>query len=1101
MSQLWATETYSQMTKLTLKLEDVKISDALKEIENQSEFFFLYSPKLIDVERKINIDAEKEPIKDILSNIFDDKVNFVVYDKQIILSPLDLTIPSGTLQQLKITGTVTDEKGNLLPGVTILIKGTTLGTLTDASGKYSINSVPKNATLIFSFIGMTTQEVPTESRILIDVVLKEASVGLEEVVVVGYGTQKRATVSGSISTVKSDEIKAIVSPNIVNGLQGKLPGLMVTERTGEPGSYTTQYNIRGYGNPLIVVDGIIRDDLTRFDPNDIDNISVLKDATAAVYGIKAANGVILITTKKGNTGKPVVTYSSGFEFVEPIQLPVSLSAWQWATLTTEYEINQGKAPGATTFTAQDIQKYKDGSDPLNYPSTNWLGVISKKFTTLNKQNVNIEGGSDRIKYFTSLGYMYESGIWKSDDLNYRKYNVRSSVTGKITDNLSAQLNIDAIVENKNEPKYQAWNVYLTALNVYPNLPVYANNNPKYLQDMTYPNNPVGDSNADYTGYIRTNKTTLQGNFTLDYKVAAIDGLSAKAMFGYFTSNNFQKTYFKTCPEYNYDKVTNTYVVANIQNDPASLTGNYTPLWNYTALGQVNYEKSFSQKHNFKASLVYEARHEKSDNMVGRTELALGVDQFFAGTSAGATVTSSNIFETDNQNVIGKLNYDYLSKYIIESGFNYGGSSMFPSGKRWGFFPYASIGWRISEEKFFKDNLSFVNNLKLRGSWGQMGDDGSASYQYLTGYDYPSGVYVFDGKAVGGLGFRGMPNPNITWFTSTTKNIGLELGLLNDLISMEIDIFRRDRSGLLATRLLTIPGTVGAGLPQENLNGDMNKGFEFVIGHKNTIGELTYKISANITYARNELTNIERAPDGNSLLNWQNNNTDRWSNIIWGYKYIGQFQTVAEALASPIQDDQGNRTMRPGCLKYADMNHDGIIDASDMVPIGRSGLPNMNFGLSINLTWEKFDIAIFLQGASRFDYTYTSPLMNTPLQWGRNSMVEFMDRWHHEDLYDANSPWVPGYYPSTGYLPSDTWPSRFWQQDASYIRLKNMEIGYTIDNSFLRKARIQNIRISVSGINVFTLTKLKYVDPEQDPNGWGNWYPISKSLNFGLNVTF
>ena len=351
----------------------------------------------------------------------------------------------------------------------------------------------------------------------------------------------------------------------------------------------------------------------------------------------------------------------------------------------------------------------------------------------------------------------------------------------------------------------------------------------------------------------------------------------------------------------------------------------------------------------------------NDNIVGRAELALGVDQFFAGTSAGATVTSSNIYENDNQNVIGKLNYDYMSKYIFESGFNYGGSSKFPSGKRWGFFPYASIGWRISEEKFFKDNISFISNLKLRGSWGQMGDDGASSYQFLTGYDYPSGVYVFNDKAVAGLGFRGMPNPNITWFTSTTKNIGLDVSFLNDLISMEFDVFQRDRSGLLATRVLTIPGTVGAGLSQENLNGDMNEGFEFVIGHSKKIGDLTYKISANITYSRNQLTHIERAADGNSYLNWRDNNTNRWSDIIWGYKYIGQFQTVEEALTSPIQDEQGNRTMRPGCLKYADMNHDGVINDGDVVPIGRSGLPNMNFGLSLNLSWKKFDMVVFFQG--------------------------------------------------------------------------------------------------------------------------------------------
>jgi TonB-linked SusC/RagA family outer membrane protein len=1100
--QAHASDSYSQKTKLTLNLNDVTVSQVLEEIQNTSEFNFLFNAKLVDVERKVSISMEDTKLSEILASLFSGTgVNYLIYDKQIILTPSDVKPISEALQQQRITGTVVGKDGAPIPGVNVVVTGTTLGTLTDVSGKYSIEIPKGSKSLTFSFIGMGNQVIVLGALTQINVTMIDEAMGLEEVVIVGYGTQKRSAVVGSIVSIKKDEIQSITTPNIVTGLAGKLPGLTVTQRTGEPGSYTTVFDIRGFGNPLVVVDGIVREDFTRFDPNDIENISVLKDATAAVYGIKAANGVILITTKKGNISKPVVTYSAGYDFVTPIQLPKSLSSSEWATLTTEYEINSGKAPGATTFTAADIQKYADGSDPLNYPNTNWLKVISHKYTTINRHNINIEGGTERIKYFTSLGYMYESGVWKSNDLNYRKYNVRSSITSKLTNNLTAQLNIDAILEKKNEPKYQAWNVYLTALNVYPNLPVYANNNPNYLQDVTYPNNPLGDSDADYTGYIRNNKQTFQGNFSLNYNVAAIQGLSAKAMFGYFTTNNFTKTYFKLCPEYTYDKTTGTYNVANVQNDPASLRGDYYPFLRTTLLGQISYDKVFSEKHNLSASLIFEERHEKSDNMYALKEFSIGVDQFFAGVSANSVVNSSNIYENRNQNVIGKLNYIYASKYIFESGFNYGGSSKFPTGSRWGFFPYVSAGWRISEENFIKNNISIVNNLKLRASWGQMGDDGASTYQFLTGYDYPVGNYVFNDKVVGGLGFRGMPNPNITWFTVTTKNIGFDLGLLKDLISVEFDLFRRDRSGLLATRVLTIPGTVGAGLPQENLNSDMRQGFELVIGHRNTIGELTYKVSASMTYSRGQFTNVERSPDGNSYLNWRNNITDRWTNIAWGYKYIGQFQSKEEALSSPTQDNQGNRTLNPGSLKYEDVNRDGMINSLDQVPIGRGGFPDAIFALNVSMAWKNLDLSIFAQGASRYDYTYTSPLYNTPLQWGRNSMKEFMDRWHHEDLYDANSPWVAGYYPSTGYLPSDKYVSRFWRQDASYLRLKNIEIGYTLKNAFLERASIQKIRFSLSGFNLFTLTKIKYVDPEQDPNGWGNWYPISRTVNFGLNVTF
>ena len=1099
----FSAETYSQTTKLTINQNNSTLLNVLKAIEGQSEFKFFYNES-VEVNRTVSVEAIQKSVTDILDKVLSSTtIKYKVLGRQIALYDKKEMEPFMSEQQdKKVTGKVTDQTGASVPGASVVIKGTTTGVITDANGDYSMSNINESTTLQFSFVGMKSMELKVGNQTKINVVLAEETISLEEVIAVGYGTQKRITVTGAVSSIKSEEIKSISSANFVTGLQGKLPGLNVTQRTGEPGAFTTAYNIRGFGAPLVVVDGIIRDDFTRLDPADIDNISVLKDATAAVYGVKAANGAILITTKRGIVSKPVITYSGGYEFVKPIEMPQSNSASEFATLTTEFEINSGKAIGATTFTAQDIQKYKDGSDPLNYPSTDWMDVIAKKYSTLSTHNLSVEGGTDRIKYFTSMGYMDESGIWKSNDLNYRKFNVRSSITGKITDNLTAELNIDGILENKNDTRYPAWNVFLTALNVYPNLPVYANNNPLYLQDVTYPNNPLGDSMAEYTGYNKTRKKTFQGNFTLDYKFKGIEGLSAKFKYGFFTVDNFLKTYLKYCPEYTYDKLTNTYKVANVQNDPASLQGIYTPVETSTILGQVSYEKLFSEKHNFKTALIFEERHEKADNMNGRKEFAMDVDQFYAGVSANATVTSSGLYENRNQNVIGKLNYDYLSKYIVEAGFNYGGSSKFPSGKRWGFFPYGSVGWRLSEEKFIKDNISFVSNLKLRGSWGQMGDDGASTFQFLTGYDYPSGNYVSGGKVVGGLGFRGMPNPDITWFTVTNKNIGLDLSLFNDLISLEFDIFRRDRTGLLATRVLSLPATVGANLPQENLNADMRKGFELVMGHRSKIGELTYNISANLTYSRGQATQIERAPDGNSYLNWRNNRTDRWDNMYWGYNIIGQFQSIAEALAYPIIDNQGNRTLLPGSLKYEDVNHDGIINSLDIVPIRKGSFPETMFGLNINLAWKNIDLALFAQGATGYAFTYAGQ-RSRPMMYGRNGTTDFMDRWHREDLFDPNSPWVPGFWPSTSAIPTDNESnnSSFWSQDVSYLRLKNVEIGYTLDNSLLKKASIRNVRIYLSAFNVFTLTKLKFVDPEQEPNYARGWYPLSSTLKIGFNVTF
>lgn len=984
-----------------------------------------------------------------------------------------------------------------LVGATVMVQGITNGTITDAKGKYTISARPGD-TLLFMYVGYISQKVAVNNQSVINVRLAGLETTLDQVVVVAYGTQKKADVTGSVVSISGKEIKTISTANLVTGLEGKLPGLRVWQRTGEPGSYTTAFDIRGFGTALLVIDGVVgsQGDFARLDPNDIESISVLKDATAAVYGIKAANGVIIINTKKGQTtGKPQITYAGSYEIQKVTNTPQVGNAYEYAVLTTENQINGGTVPGGTTYSKEDIQKFKDGT----YPSTDWMKVVARNYTPLKHHNLSVTGGSEKIRYYTSLGGLDEMGLWKSGNLNYQKYNFRSSVTGKITENLEAQININGMLENKNEPGDAAWNVFkFTWMNI-PTYSVYANNNPQYLQDMTYPWNPLAMTNASIGGYTKTKTKTFNGNFVLDYSVPFIHGLKAKFTYGFYNQDYFQKAWRKAYSTYSYDKLTDIYTLRGTQNSPSNLTENYTPYQRSSVAGQLTYEKSLKEKHNIKAAIVFEERHEKNDNMWAQKLFSIDVDQFFAGDALNSQVTSGGLIENDNQNVVGKFNYDYLSKYLVEFGFNYGGSSKFPAGKRWGFFPYASVGWKISDEKFFKDRLPFISNLKIRGSWGQMGDDGASSFQFLTGYNYPSGNYVFDNVVNSGLGFRGMPNPNITWYTVTTKNIGLDVDVKDGLITAQFDIFQRNRSGLLGTRLLTIPGTVGAALPQENLNSDMRRGFELILGHAKRTGNFKYNIVTNTTFTRGQSINFERAPDGNSYLNWRNNPTKRWGNISWGYNYIGQFQSYDEILSSPLQDNRGNKTLRPGDLKYEDVNKDGIISDLDVVPNGRSTIPDINFGLNISMLWKGFDLSVFFQGAANYNFVYTEQLRG-PLSWGRNSLTQFMDRWHHEDIFDVNSPWIPGKYPATNYAGSNGWNSQFWNPDASYVRLKSLEIGYNLQHNLLKKTGIQNLRVYVSGFNLFTVTKLKYIDPEQDPGTYNYLYPLTKNFNFGVNIT-
>lgn len=1102
--QLNAVQTYSQNTKISLDIKNTTVEIVLQQIEEKSDFYFLYNNQLINVDRKVSVGVKNAAIAEILEKLFSsENVKYEVNGSQIVLSPKDvynqLASANETNQQQKknITGTVSDITGLPIIGANIIEAGTTNGTVTDIDGNFSLN-VENNATIQITYIGYLDQVINTDERTTFNITLVEDSKALEEVVVVGYGTQKKVNLTGALASIGGEEIKSISTANMVTGLAGKLPGLKVTQRTGEPGSYSTQFDIRGFGAPLVVVDGIVRDgsDFARLDPNDVESITILKDASAAVYGIKAANGVILVTTKKGNVGKPTITYTGAFEWQKLADAPKVGNAYEYAILTTENEINGGRAPGETTYTPDDIQKFKDGT----YPSTDWYDVVARDFTTLNRHNLNISGGSDKIKYFTSIGYLNEEGLWKSGDLNYQKYNIRSNVTGKITDELEIQANLDGMLENKNEPGEAAWNVMkFTWMNI-PTYPVYANNNPEYLQDMTYPWNPLAMTTANIGGYTKTKSRTFQGNVVLKYNVPFVDGLNASLTYSYYNRDRFQKSWRKKYFTYDYDKINDVYIVKGAQNNPSNLSANYTPTEINTFQGQLTYEKTFKDKHNFKSSVVYEERHAKNDNLSVRKEFIIDVDQFFAGVSKNAQVNSSGIYEDANQSVIGRLNYDFLSTYLFEVGFNYSGSSKFPKGKRWGFFPYTSAGWRISEEQFIRDLFPLVSNLKLRGSWGQMGDDGAASFQFLTGYNYPSGNYIFDNQLIPGLGFRGMPNTNITWYTVTTNNVGFDLDINNGLFSMQFDLFRRDRTGLLATRLLTIPGTVGAGLPQENLNEDMRRGFELVLGHAKRSGDFKYDISGNFTFTRGQPTYVERKSDGNSYLNWRNNPVNRWDNKTWGYKYIGQFQTEEEIYRSPIQDGQGNRTLNPGDFKYEDINKDGVINSLDEKPIARSHIPDINYGLNINTSWKQFDLNVLFQGAANFNFQYIEQ-MRAPLPWGRNSLSQFMDRWHHEDIFDVNTPWVPGRFPSTNYAASNNWNSSFWWPDASYLRLKNVEIGYSVNEKVLKTNKIKSVRFFVSGFNLLTWKKIKFVDPEQDPNTYNYLYPLMKNYNAGVNITF
>lgn len=1106
---------YAQSFKISIKKQDARIIEILKEIENSSEFTFFFNDNQVNVDKRTSLKVRNASLEDVLNQLFDkSEYIYQIIDRQVVIrrKSVDLSV-NEISQRRKITGTVRDEKGEAVIGANIVVKGTLNGTITNIDGQFTLN-VPKDAVLQVSYIGYLSQEIEVKDKTTLMISLKEDTQKLGEVVVVGYGTQKKATLTGAISAIGNEEIITTKNENVENMLAGKLPGVRVVQKSGEPGAFNSSFEIRGMGNPLIIIDGVPRENMNRLDPNEIENISILKDASAAIYGVRAANGVVLITTKKGKSGKFQLDYAGSVGWQHASGLPETCSAWEYMTLMNENARNNGRA---LMYGLDEIETYKNGTKP----STDWASVAINEFAPQTQHSISAQGNTEKIDYFLNFGYLDQEGFWKSGDLNYQRFNVRSNVGAQITKRLRAEVSLNAMKDTKNQPYRDSWYVFKSIWTQVPLWPIYANDNPDYLYNAADADHPLVITDSDLDGYRKNNNKLFQATFSLIYDIPYIEGLKAKAMYSYDYNMWESKEFSKEYSLYTYDAIKNEYNASKAQS-PSAVRRNFRE--NEATLLQLslNYVRTFNEKHNVNILALYEESTSKMDNFYAKRQLSMdAVDQLFAGNTvnqegsmdaSGYRVNTklndqNGVWEIANKGLVGRINYDYASKYIAEFSFRYDGSSKFAAGHQWGFFPAGSIGWRISEESFFKNTkiLSFVNNLKIRGSYGKMGDDNSSSYQFLSGYNYPSGGFVWDGAYTNGLGLRGMANPYITWFTSKMANFGIDLDMWNGLLGIQFDVFQRKRDGLLATRSESLPGTVGAGLPQENLEGDMTKGYELAISHRNKIGALNYYFTGNISYSRTRWTDKEISLRPNSYRNWRDNYTDRYGDIWWGYGYVGQFDSYESIFNSPIQDSKGNSILFPGDYAYEDWNGDGVIDDNDIHPIAIQGLPKISFGFTVGADYKGFDLNMVFQGAAQSHVHYPEQL-ERPLYWDRNGLSMFMDRWHLVDPLadpkDIASQWIPGKYPTpnngetTNYRDSEK-----SVQNASYLRLKSLEVGYSLPQSLLKTVGIERARIYFSGYNLLTFTGIKYLDPEHPSDTYGYLYPLTKTYNVGVNLTF
>lgn len=1088
--QTFALNTDAQSSKISISAKEMKLEDILIQVENQTKYRFAYNKNEVDINKNYSININNAEIKELLSQLFlESEVNYSIIDRQIILSQAN-KYSTLTQQQKSISGKVVDSAGVSLPGVSVVIKGTTIGTITDGNGNYTISNNLNAAILQFSFVGMKTQDVVVSNKATINVTLIEESIGLDEVVAIGYGTSTKASVTGSISTVDGNKLESAPSLNVTNSLAGKLPGLVAVSRSGEPGADGATLRIRGSNtlgdnSPLIVVDGISNRSLEGINSVDIKSITILKDASAAIYGAQAANGVILITTKRGLEGKPNITISFNQGYSMPTVLPKMADAATYATMVNEVQSYRDRNP---QYSQEEIQKYRNGSDPWLYPNTDWFAETYKSISKQNHANFSLTGGSDKLKYFFSAGYKYQDGNYQKSATNYSQANFRSNIDGKLSDNIKLSIDISGRQENRNYPTLDAGIIFASAMRGFPTMPAYW---PNGLPgpDIERGENPVVMATSA-TGYDKDIRYIMESNMKLDITIPWVKGLSVTGNAS--IDKNFQNRKLWQTPymlygwdRETYDENNQPVLTGGLKRYPeprlrqSMLDGN-----RITVNALINYERTFADKHQIKFLAGAERVEGESMNFWAfrRYFVSTVAQELFAGGDLEKDNNGSSS-KSARLNYFGRMNYSYVQKYMAEFLWRYDGSYMFPADSRFGFFPGVSVGWRISEEEFWKTSLSFIDYFKLRGSWGQTGNDRIEEFQYRSSYGFGN-PYIFNNNIEAKtLRELRVPNSSVTWEVANQTNIGFDAQLLGDKITLSADYFYNLRSNILWWRNASVPSTTGITLPRENIGKVVNQGFEFDVGYKNKIGEFNYQVSVNGAYQNNKIKFWDETP---GVPEYQKS-TGRPMNAQLYYEAIGIFKDQAAVDAYPHWDGA-----RPGDIIFRDVNLDEKIDALDQVRNEKTDLPKLTGGVNINLSYKNFYTSILLQGAAG---AVTIHYSNSGL-FG-NFMKEDADgRWTEENP-DATKPRAWNFaeeYWMEGYGINNT----YFLRSSDYMRVKNVELGYNIPGTITDKLGVKSSRIFFNGTNILTFTKLKNYDPETNTY---LGYPPVKVYNLGFSLTF
>jgi len=991
----------------------------------------------------------------------------------------------GNFIDITVSGKISDALGNAIRGVNVQEKGTTNGAVSDEKGNFSLKVKGENSVLVISAVGYVSQEITVGSSSEINVTLELTSKKLDEVVVVGYGTQKKSELTNAVVQVTGEKLKQSNAVSLSNSLSGRLAGLYVNQRSAVPGFDDAQILVRGantYRNSsaLIVIDGVANadpDGLNRLDPNDIATISVLKDASAAIYGAQSAGGVILVTTKRGKTGKPVFDFNENQSWQSPTTRVRSANALEYMKVLNDRRLLEGTPPD---FPDDFVKSFENG----DRRAEDWWKALIGKPISQSRQSLTMRGGTDKFKYFNSIGTVSQGGILRGDKTTkLRQYNLRSNMDVQVTNSFSVGLDISLREKYTQTPQAGGGGGIGALANTSPLQEAYIGGDYRYPGEGWSQSNPAARLLSP--GYRKYTADVASGIINFKYNMPFVEGLSLEGFASIDKTLNYNKTFNYTWFYYEKDASGNIVKKPSRVIEDIGLREDFTRSQRITENIKLSYNKRIHDDHDINIFVAYE-QSEYKDNYFWAQRLGYQsplIDQLFAGSTDRQNWNNDgSATESARENVFGRAAYAYRGKYLLGLSARYDGSTIFPKDSRFGFFPQASVGWVLSKESFIPQNI--FSNLKLRASWGKLGNDRVDPFQYIGAYGYSTG-WVVNGTDVRGVAPTTTPNPNITWEVSEKTDLGLEVGLLDNKITFEVDVYQSKTSNILGKRQASIPGYTGLSLPDENIGKMDSKGAEFQAGYHDRFGELNFDFNGNISFNKNKIIFFDEAPLAEAYQKLEGNPLD----AVLVYKAIGIFRT---------QKDLDNNIKYPGAslggLIFADLNGDGEINSNDTYRYDASAFPKMQFGFNFGFDYKNFGLSILLQGQSGAKWQ-----LNNGFNSGANGNgLEYVAK-NSYSLENVNSI-LPMIEPN-GVAGSN---SDFYYHKLTFLRFKSAELGYTLPTNLISKVKISSLRFYVSADNLFmiynNLQKYGFGDPEFLSSN-GGVYPNMKTLNIGLNLTF